>query len=340
MSDKSEAALAADAAATPARTGGRSRAVMKHGARVVLGLTLGVVITEFVFRQRDGGAFPHLNVYVEDAERGVRLRPGATEKVRFSNNPITSVRINAEGYRGGVWPAAAPDEIVVVGDSQVFGLGVEENETFSAVLESQMSEKHVVVRNLGVPTYGPREYNLALDEALTKRPAKTVIYTVNIANDLFEATRPNPDRHAVWDGWAVRKETAPSSVTSFPGRSFLYSQSHAFYALRRFMYDRGPKIDETGFASEGTWRDIGEAGTVAGKERTAAEAETARLAKVRESELAYADYAVGAADHALENKPSRTRSGAFATTATTTTTRTGFRRRRYFALPGSAPATS
>lgn len=296
-----DGAEARPAEAEPGRTKPRWRGFVRHGGRVLLGLALGIVVTEVVFRWRDGGAFPHLNFYVEDAERGVRLRPGATERIRFSNNPISSVRINAEGYRGADWPPPGADEVVTVGDSQVFGLGVEEGETFSAVLQSALGGKRLV-RNLGVPTYGPREYNAALEEALAKRPATLVVYTVNIANDLFEANRPNRDRHAVWDGWAVRKETAPSSVTSFPGRSFLYSQSHAFYALRRWMYDRGPKVDEGGFASEGTWRDIGEAATLAGRERSAAEEETARLERIHQREIEYAKDGVTAADQAVEDK--------------------------------------
>jgi hypothetical protein len=263
------------------------RSIFRNTLRALAGLTLGLVIAEVAFRVRDGGAFPLLNIYVADAARGVRLRPGATEKVSFNNNPITSVRINDEGYRGGPWPAPSADEVVVVGDSQVFGLGVEENETFSAALAGVLGGGRVV-RNLGVPTYGPDEYNAALDEALARRPAKTVIFTVNLVNDLFEANRANKDRHTVWDGWAVRKETAPAAVLQFPGRSLLYTDSHAFYALRRFLYGRGPKIEEAGFESEGTWKDIGGAASAAGHEHTAADEENDRLARLRESELRYA----------------------------------------------------
>lgn len=254
---------------------------------MALGLGLGLVIAEGAFWVRDKGAFPHLNIYVEDADRGVRLRPGATERIRFSNNPVTSVRINEDGYRGAAWPAPAAEEIIVVGDSQVFGLGVEESETFSAVLQTALGGG-AVVRNLGVPTYGPREYNAVVDESLGKRAAKTVVYVVNLANDLFEATRPNRDRHAVWDGWAVRKETAPSAVAKFPGRTFLYSESHAFFALRGALYDKTERSSDQGFASEGTWRDIGDAATSAEKERTTADAEAARLALLRDTQIKYA----------------------------------------------------
>ena len=171
----------------------RKRARWKNPARAALGLLVGLAIAEGAFRIRDGGAFPHVNVYVVDAELGTRLRPFATEKVQFASpkNPITSVRINSEGYRGDEWPPKSDDEIVVVGDSQVFGLGVEEDETFEKEIERALTKKRVVVRNLGVPTYGPAEYNKVLAESLAKRPARTVVWVANMANDLFEAKRPN-----------------------------------------------------------------------------------------------------------------------------------------------------
>src|SRR5262245_33637358 len=58
-------------------------------AMMLAGLALGTGIAEAMFRYRDDGAFPHLNVYVADPELGVRLLPGATEKVGFAGNPIT-----------------------------------------------------------------------------------------------------------------------------------------------------------------------------------------------------------------------------------------------------------
>lgn len=252
-----------------------------QAVRIVLGLGVGIAMTEIAFHLRDGGAFAHLNVYLPDPELGLRLKPGATEKIRFGSekNPITTVRINQEGYRGDAWPTPRADDIVVVGDSQTFGLGVEANETFSSVLQAALGES-TVVRNLGVPTYGPSEYNAVLEEQLKKRPAKTVIWVANMVNDLFEAGRPNKARHVVWDGWAVRAESAPLHVTSFPGRALLYTDSHAFLALRRWMYERGPQDSDRGFASEGTWKDVGAAANEARNEHARAELESQRLAKL------------------------------------------------------------
>jgi hypothetical protein len=106
--------------------------------KILLGTAAGLALAEGAFRLRDHGAFPHLNVYVADAELGARLRPHAEERVGIGNNPVSSVRINAEGYRGGDWPAPGGDEVLVVGDSMAFGLGVEEGEAFSARLEKDV----------------------------------------------------------------------------------------------------------------------------------------------------------------------------------------------------------
>lgn len=231
-------------------------------SQVLLGLGLGLVIAEQVFAKRDDSAFPHVNFYVPDPELGVRLEPGATMRFRFRDNPTTSIQVNAQGYRGEDWPEpnAAGDEIIVLGDSQVFGLGVEDGETFSAKLAERSGRP---VRNAGVPTYGPPEYLALAAELLEQRKPKTLVVTINFLNDPFEIDRPNKDRHAVLDGWAVRTEHAPGDVRSFPGRKWLYSKSHAFYAFRRWQHERGkaevPAAGETvdfGTPSEGTFEDL------------------------------------------------------------------------------------
>lgn len=226
-------------------------------AQLLLGLGLGLAATEFVFSQRDQGAFPHVNFYVADPQLGVRLRPGATMKFKLGSNPRTTIHVNTSGYRGPDWPAPQAGEIVVVGDSQVFGLGVDDAETFSARLSEKTGRP---VLNAGVPTYGPREYLETARELLTTRGAATVVVVLNFANDPFELERPNVERHAVWDGWAVRRETAPAAVFEFPGRAGLFSRSHAVYALRRWLHgsdgEAGDRPLDPGTPSEGGWQDL------------------------------------------------------------------------------------
>ncbi len=226
---------------------------MKALLKVLLGLSLGVVIAEFAFRMRDDGAFPHLNIYTADEKQGTRLEPNASMKLRVGDNPLTTVNTNAKGYRGADWPAPTAGEVLVVGDSQVFGIGVEDGETFSAKLAEALK---VPVLNAGVPTWGPGEYTNAVEEVLKERKPAVVLYVLNLSNDLFEANRPNSQRHRVWDGWAVRAETAPKDVTSFPLRKQLFSRSHLVFGIRKLMHAKVESDDDDGFASEGTWRDV------------------------------------------------------------------------------------
>ncbi len=267
---------------------GRGFRIVRALLSIVVGLSIGGAIAEGVFRWRDKGAFPHLNLYQADTELGVRLIPGESMLLSFGGNPVTSIRINHDGYRGAELPAPGPNDIVVVGDSQVFGLGVEENETFSARLQTLVGDAGHVI-NAGVPTYGPPEYDRVVAEMLSKRKPKTVVYVVNFANDLLEAERPNVERHAVWDGWAVRRETAPSHVAAFPGRESLFRKSHLVFAFRKWWYRTTGPTEAITVPSEGTFRDIGMAAARAAEEHLIAREDTRRLALLQDAKVGVAN---------------------------------------------------
>lgn len=200
---------------------------------MLFALVLCLVVAEGLFWLRDEGAYPHVNFYLEDPELGTRLEPLASERIAFGGNPVTRIRTNSLGYRGEEWGAPDPREILILGDSQVFGLGVEEDQTAAAEMSRQLG---VPVRNAGVPTYGPGEYLTLARRLVQERHPAAVVVVLNMANDWFELDLPNLKRHRVWDGWAVRAETAPEKVEDFPGRRWLYSQSHLFFSIRKALY--------------------------------------------------------------------------------------------------------
>ena len=68
--------------------------------------------------------------------------------------------------------------------------------------------------------------------------ARTGIPRLFDGEHFFELERPNVKRHAVWDGWAVRRENHPGHVRDFPGRRWLFSQSHLVFALRKLQLER------------------------------------------------------------------------------------------------------
>lgn len=238
----------------------------------VVGVVVGLVIAEGMMWWRDDGAFPHVNFYVSDPQLGVRLAPWSRERLAFGGNPPTSIATNGDGFRthattDGAWPPPGDSDVLVVGDSQVFGLGVEVADTFSSRLAMHSGR---TVLNAGVPTYGPHEYAAVVDEVTKTRAVKRVIFVVNLANDLFELSHPNIERHVVWDGWAVRAETAPKELPTGSLRRWLFSQSHLIFAARAASHGsmrarrRDPEqIDldliarpSSSTPSEGHWRDL------------------------------------------------------------------------------------
>ena len=282
----------------------RRRRGLWIGLQVSLGLVAGLAVAEYAAYSRDDGAFPHVNFYEADAELGARLEPGASMRFRLHDNPVTTIHVNAQGFRGADWPAAAPgdnDEVLVLGDSQVFGLGVEDGETFSARL-AELTGRPVL--NAGVPTYGPPEY-LALGKRLmAERKPKTLVYVVNFLNDPFELNRPNGERHAIWDGWAVRAETAPGSVTAFPGRRWLMSQSHLVYAARRWAHERGrvetPTAVDLGVPSEGRWQDLVHRGARVQSEMEAAASQAMSNEIAQRARLAEVERRIDAGEYELD----------------------------------------
>jgi len=85
------------------------------------------------------------------------------EKQRFS------VSLNDQGFRSKPFIPKQPDEVrlIVIGDSTVFGIGVEETDTVSSLLQDQLNARTgpgastiYSVYNLGVGGYGPAEYYL------------------------------------------------------------------------------------------------------------------------------------------------------------------------------------
>jgi hypothetical protein len=272
--------------------GGGTAQHARRALAVLLGLLCGLALAELAFRVRDHGAFPHLNVYLSDPAYGVRLRPGATTQIAFGGAQVSSVFIHSGGFRGstaGAEPPPAKGEVLFVGDSQTFGLGVEASQAFPARF-AQLAQ--LPAYNAGVPTWGPPEFLRALKELGQRRHPATIVYVVNFANDPFEAERPNAERHVVWDGWAVRRETAPAHVSQFPGRELLFARSHLVFAFRQWWYRRSaaPAQDsERGNPSEGTFRDLFALGQSFSNEQVAARQETERRAQLYESQTTYAE---------------------------------------------------
>ena len=90
------------------------------------------------------------SIYVPDPLLIRRHRAGYRGRFTHPEYGGELVEINDDGYRDGAWPASMPageTRILILGDSNVFGHGLEANETISARLQADYRGR--TARSLG-----------------------------------------------------------------------------------------------------------------------------------------------------------------------------------------------
>lgn len=133
-------------------------------------------------------------LFLQDPVVGYRLRPGA--KARFKTADFeTEIVINSAGTRDlEIGPKTADEHrIVVLGDSLVLAVQVDQNETFTAVLEKRLNAHRVPgearyrVINAGIQGYGPVEELTFFEHVASRFEADVVLVGVFVGNDAMEA---------------------------------------------------------------------------------------------------------------------------------------------------------
>jgi|GEM_PF-944146 len=226
---------APDHAAAPPR---RPRLAVRVLA-LVLSTVAGLVFAELLVGLANGWAFPYLNLYVADADYGVRLAPDASTHVRSRDGNITAIRTNALGFRGPDWrpalsDAPVPGRVLLLGDSQAFGYNVEEPDGMAARLAATLGGGAEVL-DAATPTWGPPEYLRALDEYGPVYRPETVVLLMNVANDWFETRIPNRRRTTAEDGWVTYKKPGEPAPESTALSTFFMGRSHLVYAVRALI---------------------------------------------------------------------------------------------------------
>ncbi len=174
-----------------------------------------LALVEAAARTLDGGGLPRLGLFRERDGR-IELVPDATAAVRHPTGRVTTVTTDAHGCRVG----GAPGGWIAVGDSQVLGLGVADDETFAA----RASAAGLPVADCGVPAFGVDDALARADRLAAEVPATGVLVVVGQLDDLDER-RPAVERLAVRGGYLVRRDRAgdvSARVLASPlGRSHL-----------------------------------------------------------------------------------------------------------------------
>ena len=123
--------------------------------------------------------------FTYDPVLGWRNKPLQEGPFRTSES-TSHVSINAKGLRGKEYPYERSEKkrILVLGDSFVWGYGVEAKDRFTERLESLLGGRVEIV-NAGVPGYGLDQYLLLLQQEGKKYKPDLVICAVNTV-DLFD----------------------------------------------------------------------------------------------------------------------------------------------------------
>lgn len=151
-------------------------------ALVVVEITLGLVRPSI-----DPAGQMDKGFILYDSRLGWKLAPGWQGR-HVHHDFDVSYRVNSLGFRGDDLDFARPNSIMFLGDSFTFGLGVDDDEVFTELL-NQSSEQ--IYLNAGVPGYSNDQQLLLLEKLTDYRP-KELIWVVYLGNDLLDNGKPFP----------------------------------------------------------------------------------------------------------------------------------------------------
>ncbi|MBE9560138.1 MAG: SGNH/GDSL hydrolase family protein [Proteobacteria bacterium] len=163
---------------------------------IFISLTFSIIIAEWVLsyqrqsidqkikysEQMDPG------MILYDAQLGWKLKPYWSGKHHHYDYDVT-YNINENGFRGSDVSVDAI-EYAVVGDSFSFGLGVDDDETFTALLNTGKDQKKHYY-NYSVPGYST-DQQLLLINKFKDEISKNVLLIVYLGNDIFDNMRDYP----------------------------------------------------------------------------------------------------------------------------------------------------
>ena len=140
-----------------------------------------------------------------DPDIGSRFAPITTVEVRAGEASFT-YSTDLHGFRNTMpWPAQA--DIVAVGDSFVFGFGVNDDQTWIRLLADSLPGSRVI--NLGLPGQGPQQYLRAYEKFGVALKPKLLLFGLFPGNDVVDAK--------MFDEWLKAGEPVSYNVWRLSG---------------------------------------------------------------------------------------------------------------------------
>lgn len=212
----------------------------------LLGLVVALVLVEVAFRLLWTlppwlAELQQAGMYTAAADGSPVLQPGYRGTLQIgADGPETRVAINALGMRGPELAAKQPGEqrVLMVGDSLVFGYGVEAEQALPACVERALRGRGVVatVGNGGVPGFGSRRYAEHLERLDAPFAADAFVFCSFLGNDAIDDTTP---RQAIYAGLRLQGVMAQLVHTSW--RTRLALRSRAALWLENWIFTNKPE---------------------------------------------------------------------------------------------------
>jgi len=161
--------------------------------------------------------------YRLDSRGRIETMPG-WRGLQFVEGRKVAVRSNVLGLRGPEIAAKAPGErrVLMLGDSFIWGMGVEDDETIPARIQQDLQAKgeKVSVGNAGMFGTSPREWGYTLERYLPSFQPDLVVATMYVGNDVLDLLQ---EPLSVVDGWLMTSGPAGLARESWRFRMMVTS---------------------------------------------------------------------------------------------------------------------
>jgi lysophospholipase L1-like esterase len=153
-----------------------------------------------------------VGLYAPHPQLGHVLAPSRETAIRRPEYAVT-VRTNSRGFRGAELPpkGAASVRIVCLGDWLTWGEGVEDDQTYPALMETALRRRYpatdIQIVNAGVPQYSTLDELNYLKIIAAELQADFIVVQFYAGDDFEQNHMPSSERHELRDGMLTQTES-------------------------------------------------------------------------------------------------------------------------------------
>ncbi len=207
----------------------------------IISTVLTLAVCEFLIRITFPQISDHDTMFQYEANIGWEFIPDKKVKIVYDDGINHYMNTNKDGFRDTPFEEKKGDaKIMVLGDSFVSNISVEDTEVFTQVMEDQLTNTSVY--NLGVNGYGQVQEYMLLEKWLPKIQPNLVVVMIYLRNDFtdnmgdFPWLYPRPTVTFNEGGDAdTSMQISPPSLANYETKKELpfYYKSHLFLFVKR-----------------------------------------------------------------------------------------------------------